>query len=96
MRTVGNRLGTKAPSRLTPPPKVRDDHYGRPEHKAWAKAVIKRAGGCCQDCGATGKRLFADHIVELKDGGAKYDVDNGKALCGSCHVSKGYRARAAR
>ena len=32
--------------------------------------------------------MFADHIVELKDGGAPYDLNNGQCLCGSCHTRK--------
>lgn len=34
------------------------------------------------------ERLFADHIVELKDGGAPFDVANGQALCGAHHTLK--------
>lgn len=88
MKTIGNRLKTTAGSRLKPPPKQVESHYTTPEHRAWAKAVIVRAGGRCQDCGRSGTRLFADHIVELKDGGAPFDESNGQALCGSCHSTK--------
>jgi hypothetical protein len=40
--------------------------------------------------------MFADHVVEVKDGGALYDVANGKCLCGSHHSAKTAQARAAR
>jgi hypothetical protein len=33
-------------------------------------------------------RLFGDHIVELKDGGAPLDKDNVLLRCGSCHSRK--------
>ena len=96
MRTCGSRLATKAPPRLKPAPKVRADHYGTPEHRAWAAAVVGRANGVCEGCGATGKRLIADHIKELQDGGALLDLRNGQALCGSCHTRKTASERAKR
>jgi nitrite reductase/ring-hydroxylating ferredoxin subunit len=40
--------------------------------------------------------MFADHIVEVKDGGAKFDLANGQCLCGSCHTRKTAAARAQR
>jgi hypothetical protein len=47
-------------------------------------------------CGAVGVRLCADHIVELKDGGAALDVANGQCLCVPCNTRKGIAARAKR
>jgi 5-methylcytosine-specific restriction protein A len=81
-----------------PPPKQADPWYGTPEHKAWAEAVIKRAGGRCQDpeCRTPGLRVIADHIVEKKDGGNLTDPNNGLARCWPCHTRKTNAARAAR
>lgn len=81
-----------------PQPKQRDAHYATPEHIDWRKAVIARANGMCQGpgCARTGTRLFADHIVELQDGGAPFALSNGQALCGACHTRKTAQARAAR
>jgi 5-methylcytosine-specific restriction enzyme A len=79
-----------------PPPKQADPHYGSTEHKAWAAAVVRRAGNACQDCGRSGVRLFADHVVELRDGGAPLDLANGRARCGSCHTTKTAADRARR
>ena len=83
---------------LPPPEKERAHHYGTPEHREWSRQVINRAGGMCQGrgCGRTNTRLYADHIIELKDGGAPLDLRNGQALCGSCHVRKTAKARRAR
>lgn len=80
------------------PPKTADAYYLTPEHRAWSKEVVKRAGFRCQGagCGASGVRLFADHIVEIKDGGARLDPSNGQALCGACHTKKSAAARIAR
>lgn len=83
---------------VRPAEKRRASIYGTAEHAAWSKAVISRAGGMCQGkgCGRSGGRLFADHIVELRDGGAPFDVVNGQALCGACHSRKTAAARAER
>lgn len=74
------------------------------EHIAWRKAVLMLAGCRCQAiqngrrCTAAmpDQKLYADHINERKDGGAKYDVANGQALCARHHALKTNRARAVR
>jgi len=84
-------------TRTAPPPaKVKDAIYYSDEFKAWRTAVMERAGGRCQapGCGATAR--YADHVVELRDGGAPFDLTNGQALCPSHHQLKTAQARAAR
>jgi 5-methylcytosine-specific restriction endonuclease McrA len=39
-------------------------------------------------CGRNESRMFVDHIVERKDGGADYDLRNLQTLCGSHHTEK--------
>jgi len=58
--------------------------------------VIARAGHCCERCGRSGVRLFADHITELRDGGNPLELANGQALCGSCHTIKTMQAKFSR
>lgn len=96
MKTVGSRLTSRPPMRLSVPPKVADPHYSTPEHRAWRAEVIRRSGGACADCQTAGKRLYADHVVELRDGGAPFNPANGAARCGACHTRKTAAARAAR
>ncbi|MFH5927068.1 HNH endonuclease [Roseomonas xinghualingensis] len=93
-----DRLGVMDPRTARPAPKQADPHYQTPEHQRWRAEVIRRANGMCQEpgCCRTGVRLFADHIVELKDGGAPFDPANGQALCGAHHTAKTARVRAAR
>lgn len=81
-----------------PPPKVADAHYQSPAHRAWSAEVIRRAGGKCQapNCGKTSNRMYADHIIELKDQGAPLDLTNGQCLCPSCHGLKTAQERAKR
>lgn len=83
------------------PPKTAEPIYSTAEYARWRAAVIARAGGKCQDptCAARhypGQRLFADHIKELRDGGAPFDVANGIARCGSSHTRKTADERAKR
>jgi 5-methylcytosine-specific restriction endonuclease McrA len=102
------RIGTLPPPigvldwrTVKPPPRRKGAAYGqgdpirRRQYDAWRTAVNDRAGGQCQSpgCGRIEQRMFADHIVELKDGGAPYDVANGQCLCGSCHSKKTHAAR---
>jgi hypothetical protein len=82
------------------PPKQADAVYQTALHREWARAVIERDGGRCQwpgcDKAAPAHRMVADHIVEVKDGGARFDIDNGQCLCIQHNTLKGSRARMAR
>lgn len=96
-----NRLMTANARRVSVAPKVADDIYSTPEYQAWRDRVVKLADGYCQDreCKEPNRkpsRLFADHVVELRDGGAPFDVNNGLARCGSCHTRKTLIERAKR
>lgn len=87
-----------------PQPKQADPHYATPDHRAWRATVLERAGHRCQwvDAGLRCSkampehRLFADHIVEVADGGALLDPANGQCLCGAHHTLKTVRAKVAR
>lgn len=73
-----------------------DPHYSSPEHIAWRNQVLKRAGYRCeavengQRCSRAAPEyaVYADHIQEIKDGGAKLDLANGQCLCASHHTKK--------
>ena len=105
LKTVKIGLPVAAHQRIAPPPKVTDAVYLTPEYRRWRAEVIRRAGGRCEardDAGmrctkaAPIHRMFADHRVELRDGGAVHDVLNGQCLCGAHHTAKTARARAER
>lgn len=71
----------------TDPTRQRDT----PLHRSWREAVLTRAGGLCQiryPNRCTNLAREADHIVELSDGGAEYDLNNGQAACAPCHAHK--------
>ena len=81
-----------------PPAKQAAPIYLTREHQHWRATVIARAGGRCEwpGCNRSEPRMFADHIVELKDGGAALDIANGQCLCGSHHTLKTNEERARR
>lgn len=104
IRTARTHLRTVDTRRLKPPAKVADSIYSTPEFKQWRAIVMERAGSRCEAMvdgrrclkAAPRHRMFADHKVEIRDGGAPFDPDNGQCLCGSHHSTKTAAARAAR
>lgn len=98
LTALAPRVGMIDTRRVRPAPKQVEPIYKSAQYQAWRAAVIARASGRCQrpGCGRAERRMFADHIVELRDGGAPFDVGNGQCLCGSCHTAKTVAARAAR
>ena len=104
LRNIPPMLQTVETRTALPEPKRADSDLLTPEHRAWRLAVMQRAGWQCQAieggvrCGKRSPehRLFADHVVERKDGGAATDPANGQALCGAHHQAKTMAARADR
>lgn len=94
--TLPPRVAAGEHRRVRPAAKQAAAVYQTTEHRQWRAEVIRRAGGMCQSCGRADGRLFADHVQELRDGGAPLDPGNGRALCGACHTRKTAAARAAR
>lgn len=58
-------------------------------YRTWRRAVLERDGCTCQRCGQQmDKDLCAHHIYDtLEYPERRYDVDNGVALCRSCHMT---------
>lgn len=50
------------------------------------QAALTRDQHTCQACGA--KATEVDHIWEIADGGALYDLNNLQSLCFDCHKAK--------
>lgn len=88
LRCLPSKLGSIGPRVSAPTKKATDPHYGTQAHKDWAADVVRRAGFSCEDCGAKGVKLYADHIREISDGGAALDPMNGCARCARCHGKK--------
>lgn len=102
LRNIAPRLTRLAPVKLAPRPKVAEGFYSTPEWKALRAQLIRQRGAACEGtehspaASRTGHRLFADHVIELRDGGAPLDPTNVQLLCGACHTRKTAAARAAR
>src|SRR5262249_27197298 len=83
------------------PPRRTDPIYNTPEFIHWRAMGIDRGGGQCeaivngQRCtkAKPQHRVYADHIVELRDGGSLTDPNNGQCLCRSHHEIKTLAAR---
>jgi hypothetical protein len=104
LASLGSRLSTLDTRRVQPPPKTAAPLYSSVAYVEWREGVISRAGGRCEEIvngkrcwkAAPRNRMFADHRVEVKDGGALFDIANGQCLCGAHHSAKTARARADR
>jgi hypothetical protein len=44
--------------------------------------------------GCTGHATEGHHVIDWRDGGARYDLDNVVAACKSCNVAEANRRRA--
>src|SRR5262245_59312025 len=67
---------------VRPSPPQPEPHYDTAAHAAWAREIIQRAGARCEAVDRYGlrctkvaplDRMFADHVIELRDGGAPLD-----------------------
>lgn len=98
LQTLKPRVAAAKLQTAKPPPKTADKLYLSPEWFALRDRVRFEAGGRCQmpGCGRAEVRMFVDHRVELRDGGAPLDRRNVWLLCGSCHTRKTVVERARR
>ena len=90
----GRVQGIANPRAARPPPKIPDGIYRTPEFKRWRSQVFRRCGRVCRKCGTTEGRMYADHIVEVKDDPAlAFDPMNGQVLCHAHHTEKTWGER---
>lgn len=96
LKTISTTIRCVESRTVRLPPKTADAFYLSPEWRALMTRLIKERGRRCEECGRTGTRIFGDHKIELKDGGAPLDEHNVLLRCGSCHTKKTASARAVR
>ena len=98
LRALQPRVGLANLRTAALPPKVVDRFYSSPAWIALRDRVRREASGRCQvpGCGRAERRMFVDHIVELKDGGAPLERSNTMLVCNSHHVLKSNVERAKR
>lgn len=62
--------------------------YNQRKLRKWSLAVRTRDNHTCQDCGITGVRLHAHHLLRIEEcinTKFEFDIDNGETLCTKCH-----------
>ena len=77
-----------------------DTEVGFYQSARWrgVRAAFLREHPLCRVCAARGRvvpAVVVDHVVPVKDGGARFDVGNLQALCVTCHNRKTARETAA-
>jgi 5-methylcytosine-specific restriction protein A len=99
------KLGPPSRVKVPLPKKVADPFYTSPAWRSFVERLkVARFGSveaarcedtACREPGAIGVKVFADHCVELKDGGAPLHPGNILFRCFSCHsrVTAERRAR---
>ncbi|MEH6721304.1 MAG: HNH endonuclease signature motif containing protein [Aurantimonas endophytica] len=88
-------IGT-LPALVQPAPKIADPFYLSPEWRRLMADIKRHRGNACEDVGPHAGRIMGDHIVEVKDGGARLDPSNIMLRCTACHNRKTHREKAAR
>ena len=102
LRTLGHRLRPSSRVKVKQGEKKVDPFYLSSEWRALMMQIVNQRGRRCEDPNhnwaipRVGVRLFGDHIVEIKDGGATLDPRNIMLRCGACHGRKTALQRAAR
>lgn len=85
---------TIGPSAFLPartPYRFRTDSRTNPEWRKARKFALRRDRFTCGRCGRPASEV--DHVVELIDGGAPYQLDNLQSMCGPCHDAKTSESR---
>jgi 5-methylcytosine-specific restriction protein A len=99
LKMLGTVVGVLDPRVAKPAEKTVDPLYNTPEYRKWREIVVSRARGRCEwvengrRCNVAEPRMIADHIIEVRDDGAKFDPANGQCLCFRHHTIKTNRER---
>lgn len=93
LRNFETRLKPFDTKKVKATPKVADSFYSSAEWKNLMQEIFRERSRRCEDPECVTPRnvwgkLYGDHIVELKDGGAPLDKANVMIRCGPCHARK--------
>lgn len=60
-------------------------------HREWREQVLLRDRSCRACPAPPSPSDVADHIIPIRQGGARFDLNNGQRLCELCHNKKRQR-----
>lgn len=101
LKNMAARVTTLETRTAPLPPKTIDPFYLSREWRALVGKIKRERGETCEDPSCKGphhrgQRIYADHVVEIQDGGAKLDARNVMLRCARSHGLKTARERAGR
>lgn len=102
LRSIGQKLKPPMRAKLKMAEKRVDPFYNSPEWRALMVVIKRHRGERCEDREhwpehpRIGIRIYGDHIIERKDGGAPLDPRNILLRCPPCHQRKTAAERAKR
>lgn len=96
IKMLRNRLTELDLRTAREPAKTADRFYSSRGWLGLMARLKRERGHRCEACGATGGKIYGDHIVELQDNGAALDAGNVRLLCAPCHGAKTAARRAER
>lgn len=102
VRLNADRVSAVDTRRVPPQAKTADPFYASPAWRHLMDEIVAERGRICEDQQCDGRthhagmRVFGDHIIELRDGGAPLDKRNVLLRCGASHSRKTAAARAKR
>lgn len=96
MRMLKPSVRARDPRSVKPAPKTGEPFYSSADWIKLRDAERTAAKGICRRPGCGKRGFIVDHIIEIKDGGAKLDPRNVELLCSSHHGLKTAEARAKR
>ena len=96
MRMLKPSITARDPRTVKAPPKTGEPFYSSADWIRLRDQVRRESGNKCQMPGCGKRGFIVDHIVEIKDGGAKLDRANTMMTCSSCHTRKTVATRAKR
>lgn len=96
MRMQKPTLRARDPRSVKAHPKTAEPFYSSADWIKLRDQVRRESRGMCQVPGCTSRGRIVDHIVEIKDGGAKLDRSNTMLCCDHHHSLKTAAERAKR
>ena len=96
LQVLRPRVATLSLQTAALPPKVADPFYSSAAWIELRDRVRREGRGRCQVQGCTLRGAIVDHILELKDGGARLERTNVWLLCTSHHSLKTVSERSRR